>query len=421
MHREAGDRLGDLVGDDVDRDVDATSAAAPAPRRATSPARGRSADGVRPRSARAMTLVDSAMYSPPAGSACGAARCRSGRGSRRGVDRRHPIYTISMAGLRPPLSPVAPALVTRRKTARSTLDREGDLDERHDGSGCRDSGHLARAVELLRGRRIALLTGAGISTDSGIPAYRGEGAPVRHADDGRPVLLGDAARRRYWVGGHLGWRAFAAAEPNRGHAALAEMETAGVVSGVITQNVDGLHLRAGSSRVIELHGTMRRVLCLHCGQVFDRRDIAVQIEADNPWIRLEKTSRSARTATCSPRAPTASASRTARVCGGHAEARRRLLRRVRPGREVPRGRVARALQQRPDDRGLVARRELRRPSRRARASPQLPVIIINREPTRADGRATVTIDAGTSDVLPALAQLSPPSEAAPGTAVRLAG
>ncbi|CAI7642532.1 unnamed protein product [Penicillium discolor] len=101
------------------------------------------------------------------------------------------------------------------------------------------------------------------------------------------TYLGDeAARRRYWVGGHLGWRAFARAAPNPGHRALAEMESRGVVSGVITQNVDGLHLRAGSSHVIEVHGTMRRVLCLHCGQVFDRRDIAVQIEERNPWITV---------------------------------------------------------------------------------------------------------------------------------------
>lgn len=100
------------------------------------------------------------------------------------------------------------------------------------------------------------------------------------------VFVGDeAARRRYWVGGHLGWRHFAASAPNPGHEAIAAFEDSGVARGVVTQNVDGLHVRAGSRRVVELHGTMRRVFCLHCGQVFDRRDIAERIDAENPWLR----------------------------------------------------------------------------------------------------------------------------------------
>ena len=129
------------------------------------------------------------------------------------------------------------------------------------------------AVAALTGRRIAVLTGAGVSTDSGIPDYRGKGAPVRTPMTVEQFLQNDGARRRYWVGSHLGWRAFAAAHPNEGHRALARLEQNGVASGVITQNVDGLHVRAGSRRVVELHGTMCRVFCTHCGQVFDRRDL----------------------------------------------------------------------------------------------------------------------------------------------------
>ncbi|MET0806085.1 MAG: Sir2 family NAD-dependent protein deacetylase, partial [Lacisediminihabitans sp.] len=91
-------------------------------------------------------------------------------------------------------------------------------------------------------------------------------------------------RRRYWVGSHLGWRAFAAAEPNGGHRALADLEARGLASGVITQNVDGLHLRAGSQRVVDLHGTMDRVRCLTCGQTFARADIAQRIADANPWL-----------------------------------------------------------------------------------------------------------------------------------------
>lgn len=145
---------------------------------------------------------------------------------------------------------------------------------------------VERAIDALAGHRVAVLTGAGLSTDSGIPDYRGKGAPVRTPMTAQEFLADDASRRRYWVGSHLGWRTFAAASPNQGHRALADLEKAGIATGVITQNVDGLHVRAGSRRVVELHGTMRRVSCLHCGQVFDRRDLAVRIERDNPWITV---------------------------------------------------------------------------------------------------------------------------------------
>src|SRR5690606_13766412 len=89
-----------------------------------------------------------------------------------------------------------------------------------------------------------------------------------------------------WVGSHLGWRAFGGAAPNAGHRVLAELESSGLVTGVVTQNVDGLHLAAGSARVVELHGAMRQVHCLRCGQVFDRHDVGALIERDNPWITV---------------------------------------------------------------------------------------------------------------------------------------
>src|SRR6187402_365760 len=98
-----------------------------------------------------------------------------------------------------------------------------------------------RAEQLLADRRIAVLTGAGLSTDSGIPDYRGQGAPVRRPMTFQTFLADTRARQRYWAGSHLGWRHFASAAPNAGHTALADLELAGVVNGVITQNVDGLH------------------------------------------------------------------------------------------------------------------------------------------------------------------------------------
>src|ERR1700710_3074097 len=105
---------------------------------------------------------------------------------------------------------------------------------------------IDEAAELLAGRTLAVLTGAGVSTDSGIPDYRGEGAPVRSPMTFQQFLADLDYRKRYWAGSHLGWKRFSAASPNAGHRALADLESAGIVDGIITQNVDGLHLRAGS-------------------------------------------------------------------------------------------------------------------------------------------------------------------------------
>ena len=140
------------------------------------------------------------------------------------------------------------------------------------------------AADMLRGRRIAVLTGAGLSTDSGIPDYRGAGAPVRTPMTFAQFLADPEYRKRYWAGGELGWKRFNSAEPNAGHRALAALELSGGVNGVITQNVDGLHLRAGSQRVVDLHGTMDRVRCLRCGQLYARTDISDRIVELNPWV-----------------------------------------------------------------------------------------------------------------------------------------
>lgn len=268
------------------------------------------------------------------------------------------------------------------------------------------SADITRSAELLRGRRIAVLTGAGISTDSGIPAYRGEGAPPR-ADPmtGQRYLADEAARRRYWIGGHLGWRAFASAQPNSGHAALAEMESTGVVSGIITQNVDGLHLRAGSTRVVEVHGTMRRVLCLHCGQIFDRRDIAAQIEELNPWITVPENIVLNPDGDVAPESSDGFIVPVCTVCGGM----------LKPdvvffGEFVPadRFRAAESLLRGSDalvvaGSSLVVNSGVRLVERARRRG--IPLIIVNREPTRADPWAHVVLSGGTGDVLPALKEL----------------
>ena len=137
-------------------------------------------------------------------------------------------------------------------------------------------------VALLAGRRIAVLTGAGLSTDSGIPDYRGPDSPPANPMTIRQFTSSAQYRRRYWARNHLGWRHMARTEPNAGHRALAALERAGVVTGVITQNVDLLHTKAGSRTVINLHGTYAMVVCLDCGQTMSRAALADQLEAANP-------------------------------------------------------------------------------------------------------------------------------------------
>ena len=267
---------------------------------------------------------------------------------------------------------------------------------------------VAAAAAALAGRRIAVLTGAGVSTDSGIPDYRGEGAPVRTPMTVEQYFSSEAARRRYWVGSHLGWRAFAAAAPNAGHRSIADLEARGIATGVITQNVDGLHVRAGSRRVVELHGTMRRVFCTHCGQVFDRRDLAERVERDNPWILVPENVALGPDGDVLPESVEGFRIPACSVCGGV----------LKPdvvffGEFIPAEKFREAEQLVHTSEALVVAgsslvvnsgiRLLERARRR-----RLPVVIINRGTTRGDTRATVKIDAGTSEVLRALAEALPP-------------
>jgi len=137
-------------------------------------------------------------------------------------------------------------------------------------------------VALLRGRRIAVLTGAGVSTDSGIPDYRGPDSPPANPMTIKQFTASREYRQRYWARNHLGWRHMAQRQPNAGHRALAELERDGVVTAVITQNVDLLHTKAGSRAVINLHGTYAQVVCLDCGYRMSRAALAEQLEAANP-------------------------------------------------------------------------------------------------------------------------------------------
>lgn len=139
---------------------------------------------------------------------------------------------------------------------------------------------------LAKHSRVLVLTGAGLSTASGIPGYRDKDGVRR----GRTPIQGpefrrsDAVRRRYWARSMVGWPIMSRAEPNAGHRAIAQLEANGHVASVITQNVDGLHQRAGSKRLIELHGNLHHVICLDCHARYSRASLQPQLERANPAL-----------------------------------------------------------------------------------------------------------------------------------------
>ncbi|GAA2649347.1 NAD-dependent protein deacetylase [Paractinoplanes durhamensis] len=143
---------------------------------------------------------------------------------------------------------------------------------------------VALLGEWIADGDVVVLSGAGLSTDSGIPDYRGpSGSARRSTPMTYQTFTGDPiARRRYWARSHLGWRTIGDARPNEGHAAVASLQHQGVVGGIITQNVDGLHQAAGATGVVELHGNLARIACLACGELTPREVLGERLDAANP-------------------------------------------------------------------------------------------------------------------------------------------
>ncbi len=147
-------------------------------------------------------------------------------------------------------------------------------------------GSVEDLVRLVASGGVVVLSGAGISTASGIPDYRGPtgqrrtAPPMQWAD----FASDEQARRRYWARGQVGFRRYAGISPNPAHHAVAALEARGLVDAVVTQNVDGLHQAAGSQHVVELHGSLREVSCLGCGAREARTSLMVRLDAANPWI-----------------------------------------------------------------------------------------------------------------------------------------
>ncbi|OBK77261.1 NAD-dependent protein deacetylase [Mycobacterium sp. 1274761.0] len=266
-------------------------------------------------------------------------------------------------------------------------------------------------VALLRGRRVAVLTGAGMSTDSGIPDYRGPDSPPSNPMTIQQFMSDAVFRQRYWARNHVGWRHMADTLPNAGHRAVAALEQAGVVSGVITQNVDLLHSKAGSRAVVNLHGTYAEVICLDCGHTMARAALADMLEAANPGFvdRAEAVGGIAVAPDADAVIGDTSSFRIVDCvrCGGMLKPNI-----VYFGESVPKERVSQAFSiVDAADALLVAGSSLTVFSGfrfvRHAAALGIPVAIINRGRTRGDVLATVKVDAGCSPMLALLADELP--------------
>jgi len=143
------------------------------------------------------------------------------------------------------------------------------------------------AREILRGKSTLVLTGAGISTDSGIPDYRGEGRVARHPMTFDSFMGSTEAQKRYWARSFVGWSRINDAKPNAGHIALARAEVTGKLAHLITQNVDGLHQAAGSKKVVDLHGRLDRVICMACKQQITRTEMDSMLSRLNPAVKKD--------------------------------------------------------------------------------------------------------------------------------------
>lgn len=274
---------------------------------------------------------------------------------------------------------------------------------------------LGRIAEVLTGRPFALLTGAGLSTDSGIPDYRSPDSPPRSPMTYQEFVRSAANRQRYWARNHIGWSHLRHADPNPGHYAAAALERNGRVGGLITQNVDRLHQGAGSINVIDLHGRYDQVVCLDCARTYPRQFLASVLEQLNPDF-LERAERTGLV----EMAPDADATVEDRdliesfvvavcpACGGT----------LKPdfvyfGESVPKERVERSyavVDAAPvlvvAGSSLTVMSGLR--FVRHAAKEGKPVIIVNRGSTRGDDRALIKLETGVSGALSWLAAELPP-------------
>jgi len=260
----------------------------------------------------------------------------------------------------------------------------------------------AQTRQMLAGLRVLAMTGAGVSTDSGIPDYRGQGRVIRHPLTFDQFLASEENQAKYWARSYVGWNRIASAEPNRSHVALARAEQTGQIQQLITQNVDGLHQKAGSKKVIELHGRLDRVVCLDCNGFISRQDIDGIIQNNNPSIDRNAEMEFTPDGDAEIEVPENFKIPTCQSCNG----------RYKPdvvffGEQIPQTRVAEAkLAVEQAEAVLVAGSSLTVNSglRLVKQAKELgqKIVIINLGETKADNIADVKLNASAADVLGAL-------------------
>jgi len=281
----------------------------------------------------------------------------------------------------------------------------------------RTAGSFGNLTGLVASGGVLVLSGAGLSTESGIPDYRGPTGLARRAT---PMSYQDftgsaGARQRYWARSYLGWRHIARSEPNDGHRAVAELSRRGLLTGIITQNVDGLQQAAGAFGVTELHGSLHRVACLSCGQRTPRAELDRRLAAANPgWeARLAAVGNTDRRPDGDAVLDDAAAEsfQVADCAACHGVLKPDV---VFFGENVPGTRVQACYAMVERSRALLVLgssltvmsgfRFVRHAARLGR-----PVVIVNQGPTRGDGYAAVTLDAPLGQTLTALVSALGPS------------
>ena len=268
------------------------------------------------------------------------------------------------------------------------------------------TGPVGVLAGLVAGGGVVILSGAGLSTESGIPDYRGQTGRARRAEPMtyQAFTASAAARQRYWARSHGGWRHITRTTPNAGHRVVAELEQRGLLAGIITQNVDGLHQAAGARQVTELHGSLHRVVCLGCGRRTTRERLDRRLCAANPdWDASPSGLNPDGDAELAGPDLARFQVVDCEDCGG-------LLKPdvVFFGENVPPARVQQCYQLTGGARALVVLgssltvmsgyRFVRHAAKLA-----IPVAIVNQGPTRGDAHALLTLDAPLGRALTALA------------------
>ena len=258
---------------------------------------------------------------------------------------------------------------------------------------------LEHAKNLIEGKNTLVLTGAGISTSSGIPDYRGAGRVQKHPLTFDEFMGSAHNQARYWARSFVGWHRIASAEPNEGHHALSAAEKAGKVFHIITQNVDGLHQKAGTNEIVELHGRLDRVLCTGCGEILSRSELDGRIHSLNPDFRDLENVEFSPDGDAEIEPPENFRVPSCTGCGSHYKPDVVFF-----GEQVPRTRVEKAEQLVAQAEAIVVAGSSLTVNSGLRLVKQakkreIPLVIVNLGETRADAIADAKLNASTTEIL----------------------